>query len=68
MSRLKIPRPKKFVLVRMERDGQLFVLDRSRWEQAQRTQFYRDNYQAEVVAEADTTLPLMQFKDLTQED
>jgi len=65
---LKIPRPKKFVLVRMERDGQLFVLDRSRWEQAQRTQFYRDNYQAEVVAEADTTLPLMQFKDLTQED
>ena len=67
MSRLKIPRPKKFVLVRMKTGGNMFVLDRPRWENGKRMKFYRGAYEAEVVAEADEMLTLMRFKDLTKE-
>ena len=67
MSRLKIPRPKKFVLIRMVEGGSLFVLDRPRWENGKRMEFYKGRYEAEVVAEADEMLSLMRFKSLTEE-
>jgi len=58
----------KYVLVRMEESGNLFVLDRSRWEEFSQRGFYFNEYKAEVVAEADTTLPLMRLKSLTVEE
>lgn len=67
MSRLKIPRPSKFVLVRMKMDGNMFVLDRQRWNEFTKKAFYRGAYEAEVVAEANETLTLMRFKSLTEE-
>jgi hypothetical protein len=52
----------------MKKDGDLFVLDKPRWEEFQKKSFYRGAYEAEPVAEADTMLPLMQFKQLTKEE
>jgi len=58
----------KYVLVRMKKDGDLFVLDKPRWEEFQKKSFYRGAYEAEPVAEADEMLTLMQFKNLTVEE
>lgn len=58
----------RFVLVRMEETGNMFVLDRPRWEEFSQRGFYYNEYKAEVVAEADEMLSLMRFKSLTAEE
>lgn len=61
-------KPKRYVLIRMKKDGRLFVLDRLRWNEFAKKAFYRGSYEADVIAEADETLTLMQFKSLTEEN
>jgi len=58
----------KFVLIRMENTGNMFVLDRPRWEEFSQRGFYFNEYKAEVVAEADEMLSLMRLKSLTTEE
>lgn len=58
----------KYVLIRMVEGGNMFVLDRQRWEESRQMEFYRGRYEADVVAEADEMLTLMQFKNLTVEE
>ena len=58
----------RWVLVRMEESGNLFVLDRPRWEEFSQRGFYYNEYKAEVVAEADEMLSLMRLKSLTVEE
>jgi len=65
MSRLKIPRPSKFVLLRTP-SGELFVVLRQyRDELCLKDPYYKRDV---IVAESDETLSLMRFKALTEED
>jgi hypothetical protein len=55
----------RFVLVRMQKGGKLFVIGRTMWEEMRG--LGAPFYESEVVAEADEMLSLMQFKQLTEE-
>ena len=55
-----------FVLIRMKKDGDLFVLDKERWEEFQKKEFYRGAYEAEPVAEG-SYKQVTDFRRLTQE-
>jgi hypothetical protein len=56
---------KKYVLVRMQEGGSLFVLGRMMFEEMRGLGEPFDG--SEIVAEADEMLSLMQFKQLTKE-
>ena len=56
----------RYVLVRMQEGGSLFVLGRTMWDEMRGLN--ATFYESEVVAEADEMLSLMQFKNLTKEE
>ena len=59
-------KPKRFVMVRMESSGSLYVLDRAKFEGMR---VLGDPFDKSVViAEADEMLSLMRFKALTKEE
>ena len=62
---MKEEKPKKYVLVRIQEGGSLFVLDRTMFEEMRGLGEPFDK--SEIVAEADEMLSLMQFKQLTKE-
>ena len=59
-------KPKKFVLVRMQKNGKLFVLNRTMW--GEMRGLGKPFNESEVIAEANEMTSLMRFKALTMED
>lgn len=59
-------KPRKYVLVRMQEGGNLFVLNRTMW--GEMRGLSKPFNESEVIAEADEMLSLLQFKALTMEN